>query len=92
MGEVIHNLKREQISQISNCPEPMSFEFSYGWARREDNRNPSTIRISVGIATTFSDNYHFMTFLQSLMDTPNTSIDLVDVEYPYQVDCNYPSF
>jgi selenocysteine lyase/cysteine desulfurase len=82
MGEIIHNLKREKISQIFNRPEPMSFEFFYGWERREENRNPHTIRISVGIAPNFADIYRFMTFLQSLMDTPYTSIDLVDVEYP----------
>jgi len=81
-GEIVHNLKREEIAQAFNRSEPMSFDYFFDWARREHNRNPSTIRISVGIATNFTDIYRFMTFLHSFVDRPEASIEQIEVECP----------
>jgi len=81
-GEIAHNLRGEEIAQIFNRPEPISFDFFIDWARSEINRNPSTIRISVGIASNFADVYRFMTFLASFVDKPCAEIELVEVDYP----------
>jgi len=81
-GEIAHDLRDTEIAQAFNRPEPVSFDFFYDWARNEINRNPSTIRISVGIASNFADVYRFMTFLESFVDKACTEIELVEVEYP----------
>ena len=81
-GEIVHDLKREEMAQAFNRPEPMSFDFFFDWARNEHDRNPSTIRISVGIATNFADIYRFMRFLASFIDKPEAAIQTVQVEYP----------
>ncbi|HBY09110.1 MAG TPA: hypothetical protein DEH22_15520 [Chloroflexi bacterium] len=60
----------------------MSFDFFFDWARREHGRNPSTLRISVGIASNFADIYRFMAFLASFIDKPEAAIQKVQVEYP----------
>jgi selenocysteine lyase/cysteine desulfurase len=81
-GEIVHNLAREEMAQVFNLSEPMSFDFFFDWARQEYGRNPSTIRISVGIATNFTDVYRFMNFLASFVDKPEAAIQSVEVEYP----------
>lgn len=81
-GEIVHNLTRDEMAQAFGRPEPMDFNFFFDWARTEHNRNPSTIRISVGIATNFSDIYRFMRFLQSFIDKTESDIQQVEVDYP----------
>lgn len=81
-GEIVHNLSRDEMAQVFNLAEPMSFDFFFDWARQEFGRNPSTIRISVGIATNFFDVYRFMNFLTSFIDKPEAAIQSVEVEYP----------
>jgi selenocysteine lyase/cysteine desulfurase len=81
-GEIAHNLTREEMAQAFNRSEPMSFDDFFDWARREHGRNPSTIRISVGIASNFVDIYRFMNFLASFIDQPEAAIQAVEVKYP----------
>ena len=81
-GEIVHNLTRDEMAQAFNRTEPMSFDYFFDWARNEHGRNPSTIRISVGIATNFADIYRFMNFLASFVDKPEAAIQTVEVEYP----------
>jgi selenocysteine lyase/cysteine desulfurase len=81
-GEIVHNLTRNEMAQAFGRAEPMSFDYFFDWARSEYGRNPSTIRISVGIATNFADIYRFMNFLASFIDKPEAAIQTVEVEYP----------
>lgn len=81
-GEIVHNLRREEMEQAFNRSEAMSFDYFFDWARREHGRNPSTIRISVGIASNFSDIYRFMNFLAKFTDKPEAAIQTVEIEYP----------
>ena len=81
-GEIVHNLTQDEMAQAFNRQEQMSFDYFFDWARREHGRNPSTIRISVGIATNFADIYRFMNFLASFIDKPESAIQSVEVEYP----------
>jgi molybdenum cofactor sulfurtransferase len=80
-GEIVHHLTREEMAQAFNQPTGMTFDDFYEWARAEHNRNPSTIRISVGLATNFADVYAFMQFLESFVDKPEAEIQEVEVEY-----------
>jgi selenocysteine lyase/cysteine desulfurase len=81
-GEIVHNLTLEEMAQVFNRSEPMSFDNFFDWAHREFGRNPSTIRISVGIATNFADIYRFMNFVAGFIDKPEAAIQSVEVEYP----------
>ena len=81
-GEIVHDLTRDEMAQAFNRPDPMSFDFFFDWARTEHNRNPSTIRISVGIATNFADTYRFINFLTGFVDKHAEAIETVQVEYP----------
>ncbi len=80
-GEIAHHLTRSEMAQAFNRPTAMSFDDFYDWARQEHNRNPSTIRISVGLATNFADIYRFMQFLESFLDKPEAELQDVEVEY-----------
>ena len=80
-GEIVHNLTRDEMAQAFNQPTAMSFEHFFDWARSEHGRNPSTIRISVGLATNFNDVYKFMNFLASFRDKQEAEIQEVEVEY-----------
>jgi molybdenum cofactor sulfurtransferase len=80
-GEIVHHLTRDEMAQAFNQPTGMSFDDFYEWARNEHNRNPSTIRISVGLATNFADVYAFMQFLESFIDKSEAEIQDVEVEY-----------
>ncbi len=81
-GEIVHNLTHDEMAQAFNRPEPMSFDNFFDWTRSQHGRNPSTIRISVGIATNFADIYRFMNFLASFVDKLDAAIQTVEVEYP----------
>jgi len=70
------------MAEIFNRPEPVDFETFCDWSRREYGRNPSTIRISLGLATNFDDVYRFMRFLSGFVDKPDAEIQKVQVEYP----------
>ena len=81
-GEIVHDLTREEMAEIFSNAEPVDFETFCDWSRREYGRNPSTIRISLGIATNFDDVYRFMRFLAGFVDQPDAEIQKVQVEYP----------
>ena len=81
-GEIVHHLTRQEMSQAFGRTEAMSFDYFFDWARREHGRNPSTIRISVGIVSNFADVFRFMSFLSSFIDKPEAAIQAVQVEYP----------
>jgi selenocysteine lyase/cysteine desulfurase len=81
-GEIVHNLTSDKMAQVFNRSETMSFDHFFDWVRQEHGGNPSTIRISVGIATNFADIYRFMNFLESFIDKPETDVQSVEVEYP----------
>ncbi len=81
-GEIVHELTREEMSQVFSQSTPMSFEYFFDWASRMHGRSPSTIRISLGIASNFADVYHFMGFLHSLLDRPVTEINTLKLTPP----------
>jgi selenocysteine lyase/cysteine desulfurase len=80
-GEIAHHLSRDMMAQAFNRSEPLSFDDFSEWAV-EHGRNPSSIRISVGIATNFADIYRFMSFLTRFIDKPVSAVQSVEVEYP----------
>jgi len=58
----------------------MSFEHFFEWASSQHGRSPSTIRISLGIASNFADVFRFMSFLQELLNRPASEINALTLE------------
>jgi molybdenum cofactor sulfurtransferase len=81
-GETVHNLTQEDMAQAFSQPSLLSFEEFYTLARSEFNKNPSTVRVSVGIATTFADVYKFMAFAESFLDKSSADISALDLAGP----------
>ena len=81
-GEIVHNLTREDMAQAFSQPSSLSFEEFYNLARTGFGKNPSTIRISVGLATNFADVYSFMTFARSFIDRSAAEIAALNLVGP----------
>lgn len=81
-GEIVHELTKAEMAQVFSQATPMSFEHFFDWASRVHGRSPSTIRISLGIASNFADVYRFMGFLESLLDRSAAEINAITLETP----------
>ena len=81
-GEIVHNLTRDDMAQAFSQPSSLSFEDFYTLARTSFGKNPSTIRISVGLASNFADVFRFMTFAQTFIDKSATDIAALDLLRP----------
>jgi selenocysteine lyase/cysteine desulfurase len=81
-GEIVHNLTQDEMAIVFGQSTWVSYNDFFDWASNEHNLNPSTIRISVGIASNFEDVYRFIMFLQKFVDQPNTAIQQVDELIP----------
>jgi molybdenum cofactor sulfurtransferase len=81
-GEIVHNLTREDMAQAFSQPSSLSFEEFYTLARTGFGKNPSTIRISVGLVTNFADVYHFMAFAQTFLNRSAAEIAALELVRP----------
>ncbi len=68
-GEIAHNVSRAEMAQCFTTKEPMSFDQFFALIQALGNgKNASTVRISVGLATTFADVYRFVQFARGFLD------------------------
>jgi selenocysteine lyase/cysteine desulfurase len=68
-GEVAHNVTKAEMAHCFNGPEPLSFDQFFALIQRlGDGKTPSTVRISVGLATNFADVYRFVQFARGFLD------------------------
>jgi molybdenum cofactor sulfurtransferase len=65
-GEIAHNITRDEMAQCF-LGAPLSFDQFFEYAVSH-GKTPSTIRISVGLATNFADVYRFLDFAKSFCD------------------------
>lgn len=85
-GEIVHNLTRDDMATIFASPDALTFEELYEKITTDFNKYPSTIRISVGLASNFADVYKFMTFLESLKNKPASEINALEISERRVVD------
>jgi selenocysteine lyase/cysteine desulfurase len=78
-GEVAHGLGGDEMAKWFGRAEPMSFLELREQLSREHDRILSAIRVSVGVATTFTDIYRFLCFLQGFVD--RTAADIGRPEF-----------
>jgi selenocysteine lyase/cysteine desulfurase len=68
-GEIAHGITRDEMAQCFMGAAPMSFDSFYELIRR-GGKHPSTVRVSVGLATNFADVYRFVRFTRGFLDAP----------------------
>lgn len=62
-GEVAHHLERDEMACYFTGTPPSSFYAFYDLLHSTTGKTPSTIRVSLGLASNFEDVYRFMHFL-----------------------------
>jgi len=67
-GEVAHHLGREEMACYFTGAAPSSFYEFYDLLHVATGKTPSTIRVSLGLASNFADVYTFVRFLEEFRD------------------------
>jgi selenocysteine lyase/cysteine desulfurase len=67
-GEVAHGVAPADMAHFFAGPAPDSFYQFYDSLHNATGKTPSTIRVSLGVASNFADVYQFMTFLATFRD------------------------
>jgi len=67
-GEVAHGLTKQEMTQCFVDEERMTFEQFLSIIQQHDDKSAGAIRISVGLATNFSDVYRFVEFAKGFLD------------------------
>lgn len=67
-GEVAHSLAREEMACYFTGAAPSSFYEFYDLLHVATGKTPSTIRVSLGLASNFADVYTFVHFLEEFRD------------------------
>lgn len=67
-GEVAHGVQPREMAHFFAGQTPGSFYEFYDLLHTATGKTPSTIRVSLGIASNFADVYQFMAFLTTFCD------------------------
>ncbi len=67
-GEIAHHLGREEMACYFTGRAPSSFYEFYDQLHVATGKTPSTIRVSLGLASNFADVYTFARFLAEFLD------------------------
>ena len=68
-GEVAHHITRDEMAECFSCPtEPVTFTECHDIIRDASGKMPNTMRVSFGLASTFSDAYRFTAFAAGFRD------------------------
>ena len=77
-GEIAHELSRDEMAPYFRG-DPLSFDQFFEQARSQ-GKSPSTIRISVGLASNFADIYRFLAFVQTFRDQSAQMINALPIQ------------
>ncbi len=67
-GEVAHGLTEPEMKEMFKNEEAMSFEQFLTVMKQKNDKSAGAVRISLGLATNFTDVYRFMHFGQGFLD------------------------
>jgi len=74
-GEIAHNITRDEMAECFKSEEPISFDqFTALIQRNGDGKSASTVRISVGLASSFADVYRLIAFARGFLDQTSAEI------------------
>ena len=75
-GEVAHEIAPDDMEECFREPEiPVTFDQCHDMIRDKTGKIPNTVRVSLGIASTFGDVWRFMEFVEQFRDRAAGSID-----------------
>ena len=69
-GEIAHRITRDEMAECFEDTVPVTLAGCQRLIEDATGKVPNTIRVSLGIATTFGDVWRFMRFATSLTDRP----------------------
>ena len=81
-GEIAHDIRPEQMARCFAGEHAYSFPEFYALMQSE-GKSPSTLRISLGIASNFADAWRFLRFAASLRDRSAAEINALPVSDPH---------
>ena len=84
-GEVAHGLTAAEMQAVFAQGEHVSFEELRAMVRTSYQKSVASIRVSVGIATTFADVYRFVEFARGFIDRAEAEIGPVQRAANYAV-------
>ena len=74
-GEVAHQITRDDMAEcFSGKAAPVTFTECTDIIRDASGKMPNTMRVSLGIASTFADAYRFMSFAENFRDVPASDL------------------
>lgn len=85
-GEIVHDLARDDMATVFQSSTAIAFDELFDMCSTEYDKYPSSIRISVGIASNFADVFAFMTFLESFRNRPAGEINAIPISPRQSVD------
>jgi molybdenum cofactor sulfurtransferase len=86
-GEIIHEISRDWMAGVfDGADHAVSFNELYEKAACELDLYPSSVRISVGLATNFEDAHRFVTFLKSFVDRGADTVNTIPVGERRSID------
>lgn len=76
-GEVAHDLRREEMAQcfVGHQGGPVLFAEFYETIRRSTGKTPSTMRVSLGVASNYADVARFLDFAYGFCDIDAAALD-----------------
>ena len=69
-GEIAHGLTEEMLKRAFSNAERMTFEQFLEALEREGGKSAGSVRVSLGLVSTFDDVYAFMQFARTFLDKP----------------------
>jgi len=85
-GEIVHHYSREDMAAVFSMDKVVSFDEFFDMSVKEYNKHPSTIRISVGLASNFADVFAFMVFVATFKNQSAESINTLPIGTRHVVD------
>jgi selenocysteine lyase/cysteine desulfurase len=74
-GEIAHNITRDEMAECFKSDEPISFDqFTAMIQNNSNGKSASTVRISVGLASSFADVYRLIGFARGFLDQTSAAI------------------
>jgi len=85
-GEVAHGIGPTEMAPcFVDHTGPCTFTEFYQTIRRSTGKTPSTVRVSLGVASNFADVYRFMAFAESFRDMGADALDYLPVGERHRV-------
>ena len=83
-GEVAHGLTKEEMAEAFRNNQRMTFQQFLSVIETKDGKSTGTVRVSLGLATNFTDVHRFLSFARGLLD--RTAGDMGNGWPPHETD------